>query len=77
MSKFIKAEDVNLSDVGIANERRTDIEIFYDEFVGVTPDAALFIIDEEEHWFPRSTIYQTYEEAVIIREWVAIQEGLV
>jgi hypothetical protein len=77
MAKFIKAKDVVLSDVGHGDEGPDDLEIGYDEFLGMTKEAALFVIDEEEYWIPRSTIIYLYSNQIELKEWIAIEKGLV
>lgn len=59
--------------------RNEPVEVTYDEHEHETPDAHLFIIDDEKVWIPKSQMedwdpnHKTFE----IPEWLAEEKGLV
>lgn len=60
------------------NQWEGDAELVdFDSITHQTDKAALFVIDGEEKWVPKSLIAGVEEDAVWVATWWAEQEGLV
>ncbi|KKK79902.1 hypothetical protein LCGC14_2828880 [marine sediment metagenome] len=53
------------------------VEIDIDEIVRESEDAILVAIDTEEIWIPKSQIDEYDDNQVSVKEWIAIEKGLV
>jgi hypothetical protein len=82
MSKnFTRADDlISCEEICEADgEKDSDVTIAFDEFKGAILSAALFIFDEEDVWVPKKFIVfcDRDENEVTIRDWIAVEKGLV
>ena len=54
-----------------------EVEIEYDECCFRTDNALLFVIEEDEHWIPRSVIQNDDGKIITVPEWFAKERGLI
>ena len=80
MSRFTKAEDMDISEISgcnMNNYTRAEVNITFDEFKGATASSALFLIADEDYWIPRGQIIGAYDDQVVITEWIALKKELI
>lgn len=76
-NRFTKALDLDWREIGELDESVDTTEVAFDTFKGVTDGAALFVIDGDDVWIPRSCIRSVGNCEVEMSERMAIDKGLV
>jgi len=64
---------INYSDIakGDREDFKDTVEVEYEEIKYISIKAALFVIDGDEYWLPKSQIVYLDDEIVEVSKWIA------
>lgn len=69
------SKEVDIDSIARGDGEGDLVAIEYEEVKHVTDKAALFVIDGEKTWVPRSQIHSVTEESLEVSEWLAVEKG--